>query len=333
MRRQLMGAAVMFVTVLIGAKVILPYIAPFVIALTAVVILDPIITKLEKHGINRTIASLALVFSFFAGAVGLLSLFLTALWDEVNRLREASHWLQASSDLLLRFQTLIAELPYPLSETGPILSERIRALLAQVSDGLVRLVTAIPDGLFVWLVAAMSAFFICRDKALLSQTAAKVLPPRWNLWMRRLKREVSSGVLAYLRIQLTLVAVSASLTMVFLSLAGIRFAVVLGLLAGLLDLMPGVGPSGVYIPLVVVQAVGGRYDLAVACAAAGLILFLIRQVWEPQLIRSHLGVHPLATIFALYVGFRLLGVVGLVLGPLSAVVAQALYQTIRLERT
>ncbi|KLU40575.1 MAG: hypothetical protein AA931_03140 [Peptococcaceae bacterium 1109] len=158
------------------------------------------------------------------------------------------------------------------------------------------------------------------------------MPPRWNAWIRRLKREVSQGVLGYLRIQLSLVALTTGLTIVFLNLVGIPFAVVLGMVAGLLDLMPGVGPSGVYIPLVIVEAVGGRYDRAIACAAGGLILFLVRQVWEPQLLRSQLGVHPLATIFALYIGFRLLGVVGLLLGPLSAVVAQALLQTVRLER-
>ena len=126
-------------------------------------------------------------------------------------------------------------------------------------------------------------------------------------------------------------ALTTGLTIVFLNLVGIPFAVVLGMVAGLLDLMPGVGPSGGYIPLVIVEAVGGRYDRAIACAAGGLILFLVRQVWEPQLLRSQLGVHP-TTIFALYIGFRLLGVVGLLLGPLSAVVAQALLQTVRLER-
>jgi sporulation integral membrane protein YtvI len=331
-QRQLIVAAVVFIIALIGAKVILPYAAPFIIALIAVVILDPIITRLEMHGVNRAAASFALVFCFFAGAIGLLSLLLTALWEEVNSLQQASDWLQASSDLVVRYQALIAELPYPLSETGPLLTERIRAMLAQISDGLVRLVTAIPDGLFVWLVAAMSAFFICKDKAQLGHGAARLLPPRWNAWIRRLKREVSQGVLGYLRIQLSLVALTTGLTIVFLNLVGIPFAVVLGMVAGLLDLMPGVGPSGVYIPLVIVEAVGGRYDRAIACAAGGLILFLVRQVWEPQLLRSQLGVHPLATIFALYIGFRLLGVVGLLLGPLSAVVAQALLQTVRLER-
>ncbi|MGI6147980.1 MAG: AI-2E family transporter [Firmicutes bacterium] len=332
MQRQLLGAALIFVTALVVVRMLLPYAAPFIIAFVAVLILDPMVTRLERYRVNRSLACFALVFGFFAGAIGLISLLLTALWEEINLLQQGSQWMEASSDFFLRYQAFISELPYPLSETGPILAERVRDLLTQLSDGLVRLIAAIPDGLFVWLIAAMSAFFICKDKNLLSHAAARVLPASWNTWMRRFKREISFGVLGYIRIQLALVALSACLTIAFLSLAQIRFAVVLGLLAGLLDLMPGVGPSGVYIPLVIGQVLRGRYEVAAACAAAGLVLFIIRQLWEPQLVRSRLGVHPLATISALYICFRLLGVVGLFLGPLFAIIAQALYQTIRLER-
>jgi len=331
-QRQLIGTAAVFVATLFAAKLVLPYAAPFVIAVMAVVLLDPLIARLEQHRISRTLASFALVLAFFAGTIGIISILLTALWAEVNRLQQWSQWLQASSDLFLRWQQLIAALPYPLSEAGPILAERIRAVLADVSEGLVRLLTAIPEGLFVWLIAAMSAFFVCKDKALLGQWAARHLPAGWNRRFRQLKRGVLQSVLAYLRIQLMLVGISTGFTIAVLSLMGIRFAVALGLTAGLLDLMPGVGPGGVYIPIVVVQLVQGRYDLAAAAAVAGLILFLARQLCEPHLIRSTLGLHPLATIAALYIGYRLLGVVGLFLGPLAAVTAQALYRTVNLER-
>ena len=120
--------------------------------------------------------------------------------------------------------------------------------------------------------------------------------------MRRFKREISFGVLGYIRIQLALVALSACLTIAFLSLAQIRFAVVLGLLAGLLDLMPGVGPSGVYIPLVIGQVLRGRYEVAAA------VLRLIGVV-SSAVMGTAVGAVPpwgiLATISALYICFRL----------------------------
>lgn len=332
MRRQMVLAAVIFISALLAAKFLLPYAAPFIIALFAVIVLEPLVNHLERLGIGRALASFLLVFSFFAGSIGLISLLLTALWQEVNHLQEASQWLEASSELFHRLQSLISDLPYPLSETGPIIAERIRSWLAHFGNLLVSVITAIPDGLFVWFIAAMSAFFICRDRATFSKGAARLLPKQWDIWVRRLTREVTHGVLAYLRVQLILVTLSAGLTIVFLHLIGIRYAVALGLLTGLLDFLPGVGPSGVYIPLVIGQGIRGRYDLAAACAAAGLILFVIRQVWEPQLVRSQIGVHPLAATAAIYIGFRLFGIAGLILGPLFAILAKALYRTALTER-
>lgn len=332
MRRQILVAAVVFVVALVVARFLLPYTAPFIIALLAVAVLDPAVVRLERMGVNRTFSCFVLVFGFFVGAIGLVSMLLTALWEEINQLQQASDWLEASSVIFRRYEAFILELPYPLSETGPILSERITVWLTQLGNGLVRVITSIPDGLFVWMIAAMSAFFICKDKHTLSYAVLSLLPRQWNHWVRQLKREISHGILGYLRVQLTLLTITTCLTIIFLHIVGIQFAVVLGLTAGLLDLLPGVGPSGVYVPLVLVQVVLGRYDLAFACGAAGVILFLIRQVWEPHLVRSHLGVHPLATLAALYIGFRLLGLVGLFLGPLFAIVAKALYQTALTER-
>ena len=77
MQRQLIVAAVVFIIALIGARVILPYAAPFIIALIAVVILDPIITRLEMHGVNRAAASFALVFASLR-ELSAFSLLLTA---------------------------------------------------------------------------------------------------------------------------------------------------------------------------------------------------------------------------------------------------------------
>jgi len=331
-RRQIVLAAVVFTAALLAAKFLLPYTAPFVIALFAVIVLEPVVNRLERLGIKRSLASFVLVFSFFAGSIGLISLLLTALWQEINHLQEASKWLEASSEIFQRWQALISDLPYPLSETGPIVAERVRSWLGHFGNLLVDVITAIPDGLFVWLIAAMSAFFICRDRAVFSREIARVLPKQWDAWVRKLTREVSDGVLAYLRVQLMLVALSAAITIVFLRAAGIRYAVALGLLTGILDLLPGVGPSGVYIPLVLGQVLQRRYDLAAACAATGLIIFVIRQVWEPQLVRSQLGVHPLVAIAAIYSGFRLFGIAGLLLGPLFAILAKALYRTALIER-
>ena len=64
MRRQIVLAAVVFTAALLAAKFLLPYTAPFVIALFAVIVLEPVVNRLERLGIKRSLASFVLVFSF-----------------------------------------------------------------------------------------------------------------------------------------------------------------------------------------------------------------------------------------------------------------------------
>ncbi len=122
-----------------------------------------------------------------------------------------------------------------------------------------------------------------------------------------------------LRVQLILMLISTTLSMVFFCLLQLPYALLLGFVVGLVDLVPVVGPGLIYLTLAVAQIYLGNLSVALALGVAYLILLLIRQFGEPHLVSDRLGLHPLVAVLSLYVGFRFWGLLGAMVGPILMV--------------
>ncbi len=135
---------------------------------------------------------------------------------------------------------------------------------------------------------------------------------------------VLEGVLSYIAtffkaqgVILLLIAVLCSVT---LSIAGVEGGIFLGILAGVLDMLPFVGTGIVLVPLSLWQLLNGRYVQTIVCLALYGVCVLTRELLEPKLIGNKLGVAPVYILFSIYAGIKLFGVGGIVKGPLALIV-------------
>jgi predicted PurR-regulated permease PerM len=110
-----------------------------------------------------------------------------------------------------------------------------------------------------------------------------------------------------------------------LTLIGSRYAVGLGILLAIMDILPVIGPGLVYIPWILYQAIWGSPAVAVALLVLYGAVSLLRQVAQTHLVGREMGLHPLATLTSLYVGYRMFGAAGLVYGPLAAILIKGLW--------
>lgn len=135
---------------------------------------------------------------------------------------------------------------------------------------------------------------------------------------------VLEGVLTYLvtffkaqGVILLLIAVFCSVT---LSFAGVEGGIFLGILAGLLDMLPFIGTGIVLVPLSVWQLLNGAYVRMAVCLALYGVCVLTREFLEPRLIGNKVGLSPVWILFSIYAGMKLFGVGGIVKGPLALIV-------------
>lgn len=196
-------------------------------------------------------------------------------------------------------------------------------LTTTVLHTLLAVLLGLPNVLLVAVLAVVAAFFLVRDKRIVASVLEWLMPPGMRHRLPSLRIEVIRGTLGFLRAQVFLVATTAVTTTMGLLLYGSHYAVLLGLVAGLLDLIPFLGPTALLAPWAAVMFVLGQpvAGLELLVVLAGVAL--IRQLIEPRLLGAGTGLHPLTALVALYVGIQLFGPIGFVIGPITAVVLKA----------
>lgn len=101
------------------------------------------------------------------------------------------------------------------------------------------------------------------------------------------------------------------------------YGLIAGLCIGLMDALPVLGAGIFLVPWSLLSFIGGNTGTGILMAAAYVGTVVIRQVLEPRIVGRNLGLYPLVTMMAMYAGFRLFGVLGLIGGPVMMGVLRA----------
>lgn len=327
--RLSIAAAVALVLGLALARSIVGYVTPFILALFLAAVIDPLVDRLEKRGVPRAFGALAVIGALGAAVLGTAWVLIANVLREAEALRgELPHyaaqlrgyvegWSSAAEGLLM-------ELPHPFDEALLRGVQSLSEAAGEAATDLVGRAGTLPGLFFVGFVALIATYFLSRDKRTLGDFFIRLFPPSWRPEMRRLKGEIAGGLLGFVRAQAILVSLSAGISVGGLLLFDYPYAWLLGILAGILDLVPMVGPSGVFIPLIVAGAATGAWNRTFGIACVWLTVLLVRQIVEPDVVGRHVGLHPLTTLVAAYLGGAWLGVHGLVLGPIVAITVKAI---------
>ena len=220
---------------------------------------------------------------------------------------------------------MISRLPGAVQNLIPAAINSISQFCLAIIGELFSLVKRVPALLFSWMIAAMTAFFVSRDKRAIVNFVALQLPRRWQKSVFGLKHTLLQGVFAYIKAQLFLMWTSICIAVSGFLIVDHQYAWVLGFIAGFLDLFPMIGPSGVFIPVILYNLARGLVQRAVFIGFVWLLLLLVRQLSEPQLIGGEIGLHPLSTMAAVYIGVKLMGFSGVLLGPMAMIFCKAVY--------
>ena len=213
------------------------------------------------------------------------------------------------------------------SSVSPMLTRGVEGLfsdggdlLKNASGTVLRLasgvVTRIPDralGVGTWLIAS---YMISARLPQLKQTVQARLPVSWQEQIlpgaRRLRETLSGWFLAQLKLTgVTFLVLSAG----FL-LLGIHHGVLWAAVVSLLDALPVLGTGTILVPWSLVSFLQGQPARAMGLLGTYAAAAVLRSVLEPKLLGKQLGLDPLVTLLALYAGFRLWGLPGMILAPL-----------------
>jgi sporulation integral membrane protein YtvI len=106
----------------------------------------------------------------------------------------------------------------------------------------------------------------------------------------------------------------------------VEYAITVALIIGLVDLIPYLGTGLIFVPWIIFLAISGNLPLAIGLGVLYLIVIVQRQLMEPNILSSSIGLDPLTTLVSLFIGFQLIGFLGLLVGPVTVVIFNTLYK-------
>jgi predicted PurR-regulated permease PerM len=130
----------------------------------------------------------------------------------------------------------------------------------------------------------------------------------------------------WLRAQAILMGLTFAETAVGLAVAGVEYFLLLALVVAFVDALPVLGSGTVLLPWGIVTLFTGNPAKGVLIILTFLIVSLVRGLTEPRLVGKQIGLHPLATVASMYIGFKAIGIWGLLLFPIAVIMLKQLQE-------
>ena len=310
-----------------------PILAPFLFAAILAYIGNPLVSWLHRHRVPRTLGALLVLLLLLSLLVLLLLILLPLFIKEVRLLSERlPGFLVQINDHLLpwinaRFGT---QLQFDLAGLRQLVGDNLQGadglgmkILASLKIGGLALLGFVVNLILVPVVL----YYLLRDWSAFLLQINELLPRRWHRTLTGITREIDAVLAEFLRGQIAVMAVMSVLYVLGLWLAGLEFALPIGIITGMLVFVPYVGMiTGLALATLValMQFPGVNGVLPV------WIVFAIGQTLEgmlvtPLLVGKRIGLHPVAVIFALLAFGQIFGFFGILLAlPASAALLVAL---------
>lgn len=331
------------VAVLIGAAILLGVlfwmsrdsIRPFIVGLLLVYLLDPPVRWLVRRGLPRTLAIVVVYVVAIVAFLEFLNLTLTPLINELVRFaQELPQLAEQLQGQLQRLSEFYARLQLPAA-----VREWVDAIIAGMAQGgatpsvdfsfLLPLLTgagSVLGGLFGYILLPVWVFYLLKDRVTLMRQFDTALPAAWRFDVWAVIRIVQRVFGQWVRGQLILGVTVGVFTFIGLTILSAtvdpifgRYALLLSIIAGILELVPIIGPIIAAVPAVLLAATAGIEPVVAALVLYTLVQQVENNFLVPKIQGDAVELHPAAIILAIVVGGAMAGLLGAILAlPIAA---------------
>ncbi|MBI5071384.1 AI-2E family transporter [Candidatus Falkowbacteria bacterium] len=274
-----------------------------IMAIILAVLIDPLADRFEKRKVPRTLAVL-LVYIILISLIGLIVvLIVPPITTQFQQLTDniPNYWDRLKA---LGAEDLLAK--YDLSA----LQNSFKAIETSLTEGIFTGLGGIFGGVVSFFLVLVLTFYMVVEEKELKNVVRSLVPAHYQPYLSQLAGRMKEKMAAWLKGQLILCLIIGLAVFTGLSILGVKYALVLGLIAGFLEIIPYVGPW-VAAALAIFIALGQSPMLALFT----LILFVVVQWLEnnllvPKILQKAVGLNPIISILAIITGAKLAGFLG-----------------------
>lgn len=302
--------SLLFIPKIIG--ILLLFFAAYVIAAA----LNPYVNRLQSK-MNRALATLVVVL---CGITAVIALFLPIF---VIAFREIKVFVSMLPDKL----SLISDLLLTQKFRGQNISDMLdinsiigssSALAQNIFNQSVNITVGFAQVCVLVIAITMIVFYLLNDKNYIRTKFLEFFPPTMKDKASEILASITFKVGSYVRAQILSMITVGFLVTIFLIVLGIEYPLLLGLISGILDIIPILGPTIALAVVVLVAAQLGLTKVLLAIIAFLAVQQISNYIIRPFLFGKFMALHPLMVFFALFVAQQFLGVWGVILSPAIA---------------
>ncbi|WP_285767717.1 sporulation integral membrane protein YtvI [Peribacillus sp. SI8-4] len=318
-----------------GLIIIIPYSWALILALLTAILLDRSVRMIiETAKLHRLWAVLITFVLYVGGLLGItyfsFSVFIKKFMVYSEEFPELIRqmYLTAILPVIRQWEQYSQTLPPNLIQSVEQTMEKGVKALEGFTEGfvqdMVQFVTLIP-GLFIdFLIYLIALFMISLELPKLRKKAVQYLKTSTFQKISLVYQDLSMAAVGFIKAQVLLSFITFILAYGGLWLLNVKYAIPLALLIVVVDILPILGTGSVLVPWAAIVWAQGNHHLAIGLVILFLVITIIRRTIEPKIYSANMGLSPLASLISLYLGFKMLGFIGLFLGPSLLIVYDTL---------
>lgn len=331
-RKRILRLTGITIGVYLTFRYLLPVVIPFLLAaVLAYFLKKPYRWLHKKLRLPKSVSATAVTVVFVAAVfTGLFFLGREAIYQAASLAEHIPGYLEDANDWMIGVcEKCERALKMEDGEIFDWLSEQWNNGLKEIGSQAMAAVLGSSVTLVRWTVtlgAGLVVVFLATVLMLMSWEkmgqAADRSPFREEIYA--LKGKLVHAGTAYIKSQVIIMTLTAVICCVGLTLLGNPYCIIAGIAIGLLDALPLFGTGTVFIPWIIIELFMKKWLRAVALTVIYLACYFLREIMETKIMGNSMGLSPLESLAAIYVGLELFGIIGVVLGPFGLIAIQEL---------
>ncbi len=299
-------------------RFVLPATYPFIIAYAISILLSPVMVFLKKRaGIPHRAAALVSVILAVSVVSGLIYLLADRAVAELGKLVAR---LDSPEELKEKAVALFDSFPFTDGETvWAYLESKLSQSLPGINTAfgmMTKAFTGVADFAFAFFVTLVACYYMTVDRAKIAALAYRLLPKSAEKYLHSARVGMVHTAAKFFKAYGLIIVITFSELLAAFYILRLDYAVLLAAVIALVDILPVLGTGTVLVPwaLVCLFITNDLY-IGIGLIITYVTITIIRQIIEPKIVGSFMGLHPLATLFAMFVGLKTAGILGMLLLP------------------
>ena len=295
---------------------------PLLLAVLLAYLLSPLAEWLTRRlRLRRGLASLLLHVMLLALVVLLILLVVPAIINEVRSFRIDFRQIQTAIENLLNKPLVVGGQTINLRDVYQRVAENLNSLIQPLISSAFDFVVSVAEGLVTLILIMVISFYILKDATAINTALERMAPPAYLDDYCRMRAQIAKTWNAFFRGQLILSLVMGVVVGTTMWALGVRNALLIGILFGVLEVVPNFGPTIAAIPTLAIAYFTGSTWLPVSNEVFFVIVLIanvaLQQIENivlvPRIMGHHLNLHPVAVLLAVIAGASLAGILGILL--------------------